>query len=382
MKIVRTMISIFIAILCSLQLYAQESTSTHKQMAKISHRMLEIYPLISKNHLELNDKEIQIFKKNVHLIYQHIQDVDLNLSAKTDTSSVSMKTLQSHLASTQKALSNKNIFYAQDLMRSATNLCSGCHILDSKEKDYNDINVATKFFDSADLADFYYMTRNYRLALKHYQSQIHYGEIIRWGSTGYKAIKNSLVIFLQIDKDPHAATVFLEKIIKQATLDDGIKSEIDQWLQGIELIDKKKIPRTTPSFKHLTQYMNEVIFFNNDEQLYHLLQENQYPLALWLRGLINDYIKINNMASDEMPILLFWLASIDRSIEYDLYFSLADLYLKQCIIEYTDHPYAERCYALYEDYVYFSSTGSSGQHLAEEVKFELMNLQKILDKSH
>ena len=379
MDILKKLLIGILSVLFTVQVYAKDAAAPNSQMAAIADLMREVYPLISRDSGELNEKQVEELRRNVDLVYKHIDDADILLNEKTDTSNLSMKTLKSHLASTKKALNNGSIRYAQGLMRSATNLCSGCHILDSKERVYESAKTKAQFFNQADLADFYFMTRNYRSALMNYQDQIQFGEKIRWGSVGYDAIKNSLVIYLQIDRDTSKAYAFLKDILKKSQVDDGVKSEINHWLKGINQIDEKEIPRTASTLKTIKQQMNEVIFFNNEEQLYHLLQEDQYPVALWLRGLINEYIKNNESAKKEMPMLLFWLASIDRSIEFDLYYSLADLYLKQCIIEYTKDPFAEKCYALYEDYAYFASTGSAGRQLPEELKEELKQLRRILN---
>ena len=380
MDILNRILICLLSSLISMPIYAKTTNSPNNEMAAIAKLMQEIYPLMTRDSDKLNDRQLESLHRNVNQIYQHIDGADAILKNKTETSTLSMKTLKSHLQSTKSALKNGNIRYAQGLLKSATSLCSGCHILDSKERVDQSNKTKAQFFNSSDLADFYFITRNYRSALETYKDQIQLGKKIRWGSSEYLAIKNSLMIYLQVDRDTNSAYAFLKDILKNTPTDDGVKSEIHHWLNGINQIDEREIPKTASSFSNIKKQMNEVIFFNNEEQLYHLLQEDQYPIALWLRGLINEYIKNNTSAKKEMPVLLFWLASIDRSIEFDLYYSLADLYLKQCILEYTKDPYAEKCYALYEDYSYFSSTGSAGRHLSEELKAELKQLRQVLNE--
>ncbi|WP_455202270.1 hypothetical protein, partial [Kaarinaea lacus] len=66
---------------------------------------------------------------------------------------------------------------------------------------------------------------------------------------------------------------------------------------------------------------------------------------------------------------------IDRSINYSFYYSLADMYLKECMLQYTSHPYAKKCYEEYESYIVFSYSGSRGTDIPDDVAQELKALK-------
>ena len=100
--------------------------------------------------------------------------------------------------------------------------------------------------------------------------------------------------------------------------------------------------------------------------------------TLWLRGLLHEYVQANP-ADPNMPQLLYWLAIVDRALDYNLYYSLSDLYLKECITRWPQTDTALQCYAEYERYVQFAYSGSAGEYIPAEVVDELARFRGILD---
>ena len=56
--------------------------------------------------------------------------------------------------------------------------------------------------------------------------------------------------------------------------------------------------------------------------------------------------------------------------------SLADLYLQECMLIYTQDPYAKKCYQEYREYVEFSYSGSQGTDIPPDIQQELKKLHK------
>jgi hypothetical protein len=65
-------------------------------------------------------------------------------------------------------------------------------------------------------------------------------------------------------------------------------------------------------------------------------------------------------------------------VGYDLFYSLADGYLKTCMDEWPQLPQAKKCFREYEAFIEFAYSGSGGTHLPEEVKAELDAYRKRL----
>jgi hypothetical protein len=51
------------------------------------------------------------------------------------------------------------------------------------------------------------------------------------------------------------------------------------------------------------------------------------------------------------------------------------MYLKECMLQYTSHPYAKKCFEEYEAYVTISYSGSRGTDIPDEIQDELKALR-------
>ena len=105
-----------------------------------------------------------------------------------------------------------------------------------------------------------------------------------------------------------------------------------------------------------------------------VIPETLRPQIVWLRGELYRAL-LNETDRGMIADWLYWLAVSDRVLEYRFYYSLADMYLKQCMLEYTDDPIAQSCYREYENYIAFSYSGSSGTHIPADVAAELKTLK-------
>ena len=80
-----------------------------------------------------------------------------------------------------------------------------------------------------------------------------------------------------------------------------------------------------------------------------------------------------------VPDILYWLSICDRAVNNDFFFSLADLYLRECILSYPTNPVAKKCFKEYETETNAAYTGSGGTHIPAEVKLELSRLKELVD---
>ena len=62
------------------------------------------------------------------------------------------------------------------------------------------------------------------------------------------------------------------------------------------------------------------------------------------------------------------------------YFSLADLYLKHCVLKYPRHPYAKRCFQEFENYINYTYV-NQGEKIPPGINRERIEMQNALDQS-
>ncbi len=354
-------------------------TGPNLEMSKVGELMRSIYPMIIRPSTELTKSQVSSLKQNVASIASHVENTNKQKANQSDTFKLSMQTMLEHLSSAQKALDENNVRYAQGLLRSATTLCSACHTQDGRGRIFTKDTLAATFKNPLDSADYYYMTRNYDEAAAIYQQYIGEQKNIVWSVDSINALERTLVIYLQIRRAPIAAEKYFKSLLAEKKLDKSIEIDVNEWVKGLNVMQQDKLVSYGSDFDTLNRYMSSYILSKDEADLFMILSEEQRVVGLWIKGLLHDYLNAQP-SQEQIPVVLFWLATIDRSLQYSLHYSLADLYLKQCIQGYTQHPYAKKCFNLYKEYTYFSFTGSGGTELPDSVEDELYQLEQLLNK--
>ena len=78
------------------------------------------------------------------------------------------------------------------------------------------------------------------------------------------------------------------------------------------------------------------------------------------------------------PDILYWLSYGERRYHYQAMYSLPDLYLKQCVLEYPKNQVAKKCFAEYEEFITVAFTGSGGTHIPVDISNELKMMQNLV----
>ncbi len=359
---------------------AEVITGPALEMARVGALMRSIYPTIIDPGKKLTPEQTAQLQQDLDALSTHVNNTSKQKILQTDTFKLAMKTLLKHLESAQKSIRDNDTHYARSLLRSATTLCSACHTQDFQKRIFTKESLKVTFANPLYEADYYYMTRNYSEAQDIYQHYIAGLRQLTWTEESKTALERILVIFIQINRDPTLAESYLDALKASPKVDKVVKARIEKWLDGLQTVKTEEQQATQQKFEYktLAQDMEKYILPGDD--MFIVLPENKRVIALWMRGMLHRHLNTFPTA-EETPQILYWLAFIDRSLEYNLFYSLADLYLKQCITGYPSHPYADKCFNLYKDYIYFSYTGSAGTHVPESVQEELRELQAQLKTS-
>lgn len=76
--------------------------------------------------------------------------------------------------------------------------------------------------------------------------------------------------------------------------------------------------------------------------------------------------------------ILYWMATLDKRVSDDLFFSLGDYYLIACMEKYPKDPIAKDCYESYVDDLEINYLGKD-KELQNDIKSRLKRLQKLID---
>ena len=358
---------------------APEQENLNQIMTNIGNIMVEIYPLVvAKRPLE--KQEIRTIDKALIGLSDLFAAAKPFIKEKSDGYQISYSFVTEYLKVVKTELNNHHIDYARSHLYALGEICTTCHTQDTTLRTLFSGTTRDHFDNDFTYAEFNYMTRNYDEAVKYYEKHLASPdkkteiEIIQ-------PLQRIITVYTQVNNNPADGIAKLKKY--QALKDHSIDTEIQlkNWIRGLEQLNDSGLIKDKPvTFDEIKLYTSK--YLGELDQLNIEIYSNakQEVQRVWLRGQLYHYLN-GNPGANEIPMILYWLSVADRSIAYNYYFSMTDLYLKQCVLKYPEHRYAHRCYREYREYVDHTYT-RKGEPIPEGIKKELRELKmKLTEKT-
>jgi hypothetical protein len=303
----------------------------------------------------------------------------------------SLDTINTHIQETIDSLQSKNKVFAQARLKAMTALCVSCHSQLSNNISKNAIvssgsNIGRDRFDSDfGYANFLYLVRRFPDSVKYFEMAMKNNiEKNQKAPTGmlsddkvvngelYTSLRRVLSIYTKINFEPTKAIAFLNKYKNNKSISKFTKADIDLWIKSLEpwkKFDAGKVVNVSEFIKK-----NLTVLESSKEKV----NSGDHDITLLISsGILSKYLS-DTPSSDLTPEVLYWLAVAERRLSTTYFFSLSDIYLKECVTQYSKSEYAKKCYQEYEDNIIFGYSGSSGTDLPPEEKRELEKLKSLI----
>lgn len=350
---------------------APAQVSLNQIMTSIGKTMVEIYPLIVAKR-ELTHKEIQSVENALSRLSYLFATAKPFIDEKSDGYQISYEFVSEYLKVVKSVLMSDQIDYARSHLYALGEICTSCHTQDSTLRTLFSGTTREHFDDDYAYAEFNYMTRNYRDAVKYYE--------IFLASPARKTeleiiqpLQRIITIYTQVNNQPAEGIGHLRKFQNLKDHTSETKAQLESWIRGLEELNMISSQGNRPvRFDQLSHYVTEYLAQSEDKITETPSNVEQEVQRVWLRGQLYHYLN-RNPDANEIPMLLYWLSVADRSIAYNFYFSMTDLYLKQCVLKYPKHPFAPRCFREYREYVNYIYT-RNGEPIPEGIQNELREL--------
>ncbi len=291
----------------------------------------------------------------------------------------SRQVLEDHIIETERVFRLGNKSYARWMMNSTMNICMGCHLQTPRESSHFSEFTNTKIFSSDfERAEFLFTTRDFIGA-----NRIYGNLLDTYPHSGVNreqlesAVRRQVGYFARIERNPKAGKEALQKILANKKLPQPLQESIAAWQAQFAKWEKIKIP--TPDFENKEQLLSFAEKYLNDDAL--ISDEINHPRLvtdLIISGVLYEYLE-KHPYSNKTPEILYWLSVCDRELNNNFFYSLADLYLRECITEFPENPIAKKCFKEYEANVIMGYSGSSGTHVPGDVSADLKRLRDLVN---
>ena len=328
-----------------------------------------------------NKKEKEELLKNLNDLSEYFKNASHAKFFQRPGFKPSLEAIKNHLEETIMSVEADNFMFAQKRLNVVGALCVTCHsqLPESVSKNAFRDNIKKekreRFDSDFSYANYLFLVRRFDEAKKYFEKSIE----VSLSATGKGAnqelvasLRNIIAIDTKIKFNYNKANAFISKWEKDARLSKDDQKMIHRWSDSLKLwkgFDPANV-KSMPEFieKNLNRLdLKKEIIFTGEEDITFLISS----------GVLLNFL-VENPETELAPEILYWLSLAEHRLSQTYFFSLGDLYLKDCVRKYPASPYAKKCYQEYADSVEAGYSGSSGTDIPVSEKRELTKLKALL----
>lgn len=355
-----------------------ETLRINSTMARIGNTLTELFPVIL-NEVRFDDPENKkVIDDDIERIVSLIKTAGPHFDQRSKPSQISYDILLENLQESQRAIHVGNRNYAHNLLIEVVSICTSCHTQDSKQRTLFHGKSRDAFTSDFEYAEFNFLTRNYETAIQYYDRYLNSPYSLKPERVILTSVKKLLTIYAQVLNDPGRGAEHFKKLVQSGHLPPLVEKNVKEWIKGLDQLQANQASKVEdPTFEELDKYVHQYLGPLDAPGSAIVPTKKQKVYHLWLQGLLYRYFS-SNPSPQTVPLLLYWLSINDRATNYSFYYSLADLYLKECMLKHTQHYMAKQCFDEYNEYITFSYSGSLGTQIPEDEQRELKRLRDIV----
>lgn len=296
--------------------------------------------------------------------------------------SPSLKVIRNHIEETKLAFSSKQKYFARNRLRATQALCMSCHTQMKSKASKNVISLmranSRKFKNDFERAEILYLLRDYPSSIRYYLRYIDNQIEVSKKNKKYNILpeKNIHTVFKRIIHlytktffKPAKAQVILEKYMKDKSLTSSLREDMRKWHSDLEHWKNKDLSTLNSISNIEAKYLSKL---NN--------QKDDDISEVTLLVASGKILKLLNLKpnSFEVPLALYWLGRTDRELNFSYYYSMADVYLMDCMEKFPKSSVAKRCLKEYRSSIEMGYTGSAGTNIPKDLRDKLKKYEQLI----
>ena len=342
--------------------------SVNELMQDLGNTMLRMLPAA---YSETPDRTL-LLENLVRLEYL-LKKAAPHFTETSNIANVTLPFLQQRLAEAREFGTGQNTAMLQSTISDAFTLCATCHVQDRvTHRAFGDsrINELDKYL----AVEYSFLTRDYAAAIASSQNYFKHGE--RSKQRDSIVLQRILMIGVEVRRDFAFTNKQLSTVLPYLGETDYNLTRVKDWMTVLTRLQTDRDTLQSPvgsSLRSLDRFLNRE--WPEIRTLLSFSQQEAYWVVV--RGELNRHLQAEP-GRRNLPRIYYWLAVIDRELQYRFYGSLSHAYLEACMIDFPSDPYATRCLDEYEFLVLISFSGSSGTHVPPEVLERLNEMRKLI----
>lgn len=340
---------------------------------------IELIPYIYEGRNNYSEKELQQISNRIHSLKEKFKKASKIKDLDKSHFHPSLSIVNDSIEEISEIQELNDLIFSRYRLRSFVSSCISCHSQLPANK-YSKITyfkksiIQNNVFSHYDLGMIYFLLRDYYAAIGEFKTHINKYKSSKSLSTGVdKSLLNLLSIYLKVNQDTESATKQFIAFDKMNIGTRGTQRLIKSWV------------------KRLIYWNNNDDLLSNRVKLKSYLKKNgdkitKAPLGtdtgldvdrFLLQGKLNESLRMEKI-NEQVPFYLYWIGKIENNLNSFELYSLGDLYLKECVMNFSKSQWARKCLEAYEESIELGFTGSGGTKIPPEVMIELNNLKAKL----
>lgn len=262
---------------------------------------------------------------------------------------ISYTLLADHIAKTQQAYELGEYEYARMRVNGIGNLCAGCHLQAPGLSHFKAFEYVVERGKnvSFDNAHFLFTIRRYDEAMGMLNKLIRgYPDSGLAADRLPDAYREKLAILARVDRDPVEGIESLQEDLKNKKLPVDIRRNVGSWVEALQSWRKEKADPSKLKTPELLAYISKNLPPALDRKV--APSDPQLVLLLRYAGLLYDRL-YSEPEGPHTQELLYNLARCERSLSPHYWYSVNEVYLKECVVQYPKKAFTKQCYEAYAD---------------------------------
>lgn len=343
--------------------------------------LFKLKPYIASEDKYTDPKNHEVVDSSLKKMIELSQKINHEKMIQRTGFVVSSNILNQQLKEAEAVYNNGNKAYSLWMLKSTLGVCMNCHTqLPAVSTVFTDLNKGHILTNDFEEGEFLFVIRNFKEAMKSYEAAIKgYPKNQLTSVDADKVIFRQLFYYVRVDRNFPGLISALSKDLENKQLPLSLQNKIKDFRSAAEKMKSEAYPAFSEAQENdLRKYVESSL----QEEL-----AGKFSFALPAKEL--NYLKVSSVLYDYLnkypgtrlkPDILYWLSFCESHYSHNAFYSLPELYLKQCVLEFPKNPIAKKCLTQYQDLVTIAFTGSSGTHLPDAVVKEMKTMEELVKK--